>query len=214
MKGEYDGYGRVAVFVVTDMKMFVEFQSDCAAKGISLTEGYYSAVVVGSPTNGPGGTPIFPDEPVEKLKLPTDVGGVFIEVQLNQFEDYFSNWHGGWNGLSFTVIKGCVLANGIYCCGDKEKIDQAAKEGKRAKKWEAENGEYDDDIPEHRYCVPDGIEVRDYLLKSELGDLPKVDFELSSFNKRMRKEIEKSDEWANQEKQRVDLGMDVPIKFS
>ena len=36
LKGDYSGYGHVDAFVVTDGDKFVEFQTECNSKGISL----------------------------------------------------------------------------------------------------------------------------------------------------------------------------------
>lgn len=83
LKGNYSGYGYVDAFVVTDGDKFVKFQTECISKGISLLAGYSKRTKrVQMPGKGFGG----PFELAEKL--PTDVGGFVIEVQLEQFKEH------------------------------------------------------------------------------------------------------------------------------
>jgi len=225
IKAEYDGYGRTKVFVVTNPSMFEKFQEKCASDGVSLIAGYEERWREN-----------MKEEDKDKLgdgvktPLPLDVGGAIIEVQLEQFSDYFSTWHGGlggsYLGRSYNIIRGTPLSSVIYCCGDKDKIEAAKKEGKIAKKWECEDegddykrvlggimSNEDDYSPDERYCVPDGVKVRDYIFKSELDGFPKVELDLSKSTRSASlgpvywKMIEASDVWKHQKEQLIASGM-------
>lgn len=214
IKAEYDGYGRTKVFVVTNPGMFEKFQEQCASDGVSLIAGYEERWRENMKEEDKG----------KQTPLPLDVGGAIIEVQLEQFRDYFHTWHGGLGGnyiaTSYTIVRGTPLSSVIYCCGDKDKIEAAKKEGKIAKKWECESDEEDDYSPDERYCVPNGVEVREYILKSELDGFPKVELDLSKskqFNCTTNtsedvgpdyfQTIETSDVWKYQKEQLIASGM-------
>ena len=172
VKGQYDGYGRVQVFVVHDIKLYAAFQEKCIAEETSVFLSYNRMKWNGDPSG--------------------EVGAHLVEIYLEQFEDYFKSWHGGYDGRRYTIVKGSVVASDIYCCGDKGKIAEQAKKGEISfsdDEWE----------PEERYCVPDGINViRDHLLNSEMGDFPKVDFELDEMEEKKWKLVEESEEWKRQ----------------
>ena len=172
VKGQYDGYGRVQVFVVHDIELYAKFQEKCMAEETDVFSSYCRVAWNGDPSG--------------------EVGAKLVEIYLQQFEDHFKSWHGGYDGRRYTIVKGSVVASDIYCCGDKDKMAEQAKKGERSfsdDEWE----------PEERYCVPDSIVgIRDHLLKSEMGDLPKVDFELDARAEKCWKLVKESEEWKRQ----------------
>lgn len=205
VKAEYDSYGRAQVFVVTNPDMFEKFQQSCKSDGVSLIAGYtrrWGENAQAQPEDNGSVERKFPP-------LPLDVGGEIVEVQLEQFRDYFSSWHGGYLGYGYTITRGTPLSSEIYCCGDKDKIEAAKKEGKIAKKWECEDDEEDDYIPDERYCVPNGVKVREYIFKSELAGFPKVQLDLSKSTRSASlgpdywQTIEASDVWKHQKDQLI-----------
>lgn len=213
-KAEYDGYGRAQVFVVTDPDMFEKFQESCKSDGVSLIAGYtrrWGENAQAQPEEDKGKNV---SSSIERKfpPLPLDVGGAIVEVQLEQFRDYFSSWHGGYLGYGYTITRGTPLSSVIYCCGDKDKIEAAKKEGKIAKKWECEDDEEDEYSPDERYCVPTGVKVRDYIFKSELVGFQKVELDLSKSTRGATipdyfKTIEASDTWKHQKEQLIACGM-------
>lgn len=213
LKGEYSGYGYVDAFVVTDGDKFVKFQTECISKGISLLEGYSKRKVTKYPKGwNPGAV---------RVELPDDVGGFVIHVHLEQFKQYHHVWHGGDKGYETDIVIGCILASDIYCCGDLEEICEAALAGRKPKKHEDDDRE-DEWTQMHRYCVPKSAHVKEYLLKSELINLPKVDFDISTCmmadcdlkdenGKNYFEHVKSSDKWKHQLNEMVKVGNDMHL---
>lgn len=194
LKGEYTGYGKVEVLVVHDMSLFEKYVERCAAERAEsklATSRYWNEWAY--PRS------LYRRE--KHHKNPSIEAGASLEtIQLEQFEEYWRCWHGGWTGWEYTVVQGDVFATDIYCCGDKAKIAEQAKQGKSGRSSKSsdesdESGEYGE-----RYCVPDGIEWKDYLLKSEVKYLPRVVFEGFPNEKEVElwKYISGSEEWKRQ----------------
>jgi hypothetical protein len=173
VKGSYDSYGKVRVFLSDDtdpaeVKLFKKFQKKCKKDGISLVTGWENKA-----------------DGCKNGQVPNDTGGRVIEVNLEQFEEYFGCWHMQCGGGYFSVVEGSVLASDIWCAGEGEESDEKKMSSNQQISQMAKahlgalyslmGGGFGDDFHgDGRNCVPDGIEVRDYLRKTEIEDLPKA----------------------------------------
>ena len=130
-------------------------------------------------------------------------------------------WAGGYKH-AFGITNGCVLASDIYCCGDLEEICEAALAGRKPTKKYGEDDSDEEWTQMHCYCVPKSAHVKEYLLKSELINLPKVDIDISgcAFAKLGTKDevskdyfahIKSSEVWKHQLNEMVKVGNDMHL---
>ena len=194
VEGSYDCYGRVCVFLADDtndeqVALFKKFKTKCESSNISLVAGW--------------------DGKNDKLKgneLPHDTGGRVIDVNLEQFEQFFGHWHMGNVGSHFTVVEGSLLASDIWCAGDEDQCDDLEKMTINQKVSHISKaslggihallggsfGDFDDE-DSCRNCVPKDIKVRKYLMKSELEALPKAKIPTEKEKKRKNVTLNEKD---------------------